>query len=251
MTRVVKLGGRVHSDARLIPALAQAWSRLNGALCVVHGGGDEISELQRALGREPKFVRGRRVTSAEDLELMRMTLSGVVNKRLVSELVSARVRAAGVSGEDGAILTAEPIDLDLLGFAGTPTAADVSLLRVLLAGGFLPVVSPVARGTRGGAINVNGDDVAAAIAVALDATELLLVADVEGVLVEGEVVSSLAAGDALALVRAGTAAGGMAAKVEAAVYALERGVSRVRIADLQGIADSTRGTSITHEWSAV
>lgn len=251
MTQVVKLGGRAQSDARLAPALAQAWSRSPGALCVVHGGGDDVSALQRALGREPAFVRGRRVTSAGDIELLRMTLSGVVNKRLVSELVSAHVRAVGVSGEDGAILTAEPIDLDTLGFAGAPTAVDASLLRVLLDGGFLPVVSPVARGTNGGAINVNGDDAAAAIAVALGATELLLIADVEGVLVEGEAISSLAAGDALALVRVGTAAGGMAAKLEAAVYALERGVPRVRIADLAALADSARGTLITHAWSAV
>lgn len=253
MTRVVKLGGRAQADGDLAATIARAW-RAPAILCLVHGGGDEVSALQRRLGRAPAFVGGRRVTTAADIELLRMTLSGAVNKRLVSELMSAGVRAVGLSGEDAAMLTADPIDLGVLGLAGAPAAVDPTLLRLLLDGGFLPVVSPVARatgGAHGGALNVNGDDAAAAIAVALGATELLLIADVPGVLVGGAAVPSLDADDALALVKDGTAGGGMAAKLESAVHALERGVPRVRIGDLAALEDSARGTIIMHEWSAV
>src|SRR5476651_275267 len=104
MTRVVKIGGRAQTNPRLINALREAWKSRPGELCVVHGGGDEVSAMQRALGREPVFIGGRRVTSEEDLDLLRMVLSGVVNKRLVNAMVTAGLPAVGISGEDGALI---------------------------------------------------------------------------------------------------------------------------------------------------
>jgi acetylglutamate kinase len=180
-------------------------------------------------------------------------LSGLVNKRLVNVLVAAGLPAVGISGEDGGLIGAEIIDAVSLGFAGRPVAVRVDLLRTLLSAGYLPMISPVAynmSGPAGGALNVNGDDAAAAIAAALEADELLLIADVEGVLdAGGEVVSSLSVEVARGLAASGVAAGGMAAKLEAAEAALAAGVARVRICDLAGLGDAERGTIITQSQS--
>lgn len=246
--RIVKIGGRAQADPRLVDVLRDAWDASRGRLCVVHGGGDEVSAMQRAIGREASFVGGRRVTSEGDIELLRMVLSGVVNKRLVNALVSAGVPAIGISGEDAALIRAEIIDDALLGFAGRPVGINTALLRTLLGQGYAPVISPVAysaSGSAGGALNVNGDDAAAAIAAALNAEELLFVADVAGVRDdEGEIIASLSREAAVELIANGTAVAGMAAKLESAQAALLAGVNRVRICDLEGLADAERGTFI-------
>jgi acetylglutamate kinase len=251
--RVVKIGGRAQADARLATYLRDAWKAEHGELCVIHGGGDEVSAMQRALGREAAFVGGRRVTSEADLELLRMVLSGVVNKRLVNSLVAAGLPAVGLSGEDGALICAELIDAESLGFAGKPVTVNADVLRTLIQAGYLPVISPVgynAVSPEGGALNVNGDDAAGAIAAALQADELLLVADVEGVRdADGRVFSSLSTEEARDLSASGIAAGGMTAKLESAEAALAAGVGRVRICDLVGLSSPTRGTFITQSQS--
>ncbi len=247
--RVVKLGGRVQQDEALPHAIAAAWHQAPGALCVVHGGGDEVSALQRRLGLEPRFVGGRRVTEEADIALLRMALSGLSNKQLVAALVGAGVPAVGLSGEDAGLIAARLSADPALGLVGTPSAVNVALLRHMLSGGYLPVLSPVARrqgvaGLGAEALNVNGDDAAAAIASALRADELLMVADVPGVLVAGVPCDVLTAEAARALIVSGEASGGMAAKLEAALAALARGVSRVRIGDVGAITSAERGTSI-------
>jgi len=214
-----------------------------------------MSAMQRALGKEASFVGGRRVTSRGDLELLRMVLSGAVNKRLVNSLVAAGVPAVGLSGEDDALIGAEVIDAVSLGFAGRPTAINVQLLRTLLSAGYMPVISPVgydATSGKGGTLNVNGDDAAAAIAAALEAEELLLIADVEGVRgAKGDFVPVLSLESARELIASGVAAGGMAAKLESAHAALLGGVDRVRICDLAGLVDNERGTFITQSQGVV
>jgi acetylglutamate kinase len=251
--RVVKIGGRAQADARLFDLLSSAWHDSSNSLCVVHGGGDEVSAMQHALGREATFVGGRRVTSKADIDLLRMVLSGVVNKRLVNGLLAIGVPAVGLSGEDGALIGAEIIDADLLGFAGRPTRVNLDLLRAVMGAGNLPIISPVAYdvGTpEGGALNVNGDDAAAALAAALGADELLLIADVEGVRDErGGLISILTPGSARQLVESKTAANGMVAKLEAAQAAVDGGVETVRICDLAGLADAGCGTFITQSQS--
>ncbi|MES2522831.1 MAG: acetylglutamate kinase [Gemmatimonadota bacterium] len=245
---VVKLGGRTQADPGLPAALAGLWASSGGALVIVHGGGDQISALQRMRGEEPVFVGGRRVTTAGALELVRMVLSGLANKQLVAALVAAGVPAVGISGEDAGLLEATPIDLGTFGFAGTPSRVDRRLTDSLLASGFLPVISPVARNadaTVGGALNVNGDDAAAAIAAALGARELFLLADVPGVLDSaGARIASLSPQESQALVASGTAAGGMAAKLEAGALALDGGVAQVRIGDLAALTVPEAGTHI-------
>jgi acetylglutamate kinase len=252
MMRVVKIGGRAQGDARLGPALAAA-ARGTGSsvssLCIVHGGGDEVSALQRRLGLEPQFSGGRRVTSEADLEIVRMVLSGTINKRLVAMLLSHGVRAAGISGEDAMLFRAHATDAQTMGRVGGTVNVNPEIVLQLIAGGFVPVISPLARdadetGTAGAGLNVNGDDAAAALAGALAADELVLVADVAGVLDNGTVIPRLDLDGADALIADGTAAGGMAAKLQAAATALHAGVGCVRIAGLDAIGNPDAGTRV-------
>jgi len=251
--RVLKIGGRAQGDPMLARVIRDAWNAAPGELCIVHGGGDEVSAMQRALGREAAFIGGRRVTSQGDLELLRMVLSGGVNKRLVSSLVAADVPAVGISGEDGALISAAFIDRAVLGYAGRPVSINKELLLSMLNSGYLPVISPVAFNGEagvGGALNVNGDDAAAAIAAALGASELMLIVDVEGVLDTGaRVVSALTLEQARDMIANGTAAAGMAAKLESAETALLNGVTAVRICALRGVTDAQYGTFLTQSQS--
>jgi len=252
--RVVKIGGRAQADPRLATVIGYSWSAMPGQLCIVHGGGDEMSAMQRALGREVAFVGGRRITSKGDIDLLRMVLTGVVNKRLVNSLVAAGLPAVGLSGEDAALIGAELIDESLLELAGRPVGVNAELLRTLMRARYLPVISPIgynASSAEGGALNVNGDDAAAAIAAALRVDELLFVADVDGVRdSQGEVVSSLSTEAAHELVANGIASDGMAAKLEAAETALVSGVARVRICGLAGFDNEEHGTFLTQSQSA-
>lgn len=243
---VIKVGGRSQDDASLIARLADRWRHAPGSFCLVHGGAIEIDRLQKRLGRTPTFLDGRRVTTDEDVEIVRMALSATANKRIVAALCEAGVPAVGISGEDASLLRATPATNPALGRVGTPAEVRVDVLRVLLAGGFLPVVAPLGTSVvaGGGTLNVNGDDAAAAIAAALGSGEMLFVTDVPGVLRGATTVASLAASDALAMIVSGDATGGMLVKIEGALAALERGVARVRIGDVASISDPARGTTL-------
>ncbi|MEP7384301.1 MAG: acetylglutamate kinase [Gemmatimonadota bacterium] len=243
-TRVIKIGGRAQGDPALAAAVAAAVAS-GDRICVVHGGGDEVSQLQRQLGAEPTFLNGRRITTTGDLLVVRMVLSGTVNKRLVQRFSAAGVAAVGISGEDGRLLTCRLFGDGALGAVGVPDDVDPAVLLALLAGGFVPVVSPLGRFEDGNGCNVNGDDAAAAIAASLGADELLLVADVPGVLdAAGARIPQLDGDGMAALVASGEAKGGMIAKLESARRALDGGVLCVRIGDLAAIGNPTSGTTI-------
>jgi acetylglutamate kinase len=247
MTRVIKVGGRPQTDPALAGLVASSCDATPGTTMIVHGGGDEISALQRAFGIIPSFVGGRRVTTDADIDIVRMALSGVSNKRLVAALTERGLNAIGLSGEDGSLIEARPIDIDRLGHVGTPFRINTEFLKALLAAGFVPVISPLSRavsGTASSALNVNGDDAAAAIAVDVGADELLLIVDVAGVLRDGVVVDELDADAAQRMLDDGSATAGMRAKLEAAVLAASAGVPRVRIGDIHAINDANRGTFI-------
>ena len=250
MTRILKIGGRAQADPGLARAVRAA--AMTDRVVLVHGGGDEVSALQRRLGLTPKFSGGRRVTTREDLELVRMVLSGTANKRLVAALVSENVRAVGISGEDNGLLRARATSRETLGEVGVPTHVDAHLIELLVAGGYVPVISPLARDEESGAtLNVNGDDAATAIAIAIGADELVLVADVPGVMTDGVVLPDLDVERAVALIENGTARDGMAAKLQAARRAVELGVARVRIGNIEAIRSATAGTVITLSPTAV
>ena len=246
--KVIKLGGRVQSDPALVTTVSDLWRAKPGDACIVHGGGDEISSLQKSLGREPKFVNGRRITTDEDIELVRMILSGSANKRLVSWLSSAGIPAVGISGEDGGLLIAEPIDIETFGRSGKPVSANARLITTLLSSGFLPVISPVGTSSTSetkDALNVNGDDAAAVIAGALGA-ELWLIADVPGVMDEKRIlIDVLDQSAADALVSDGTVNRGMHAKLEAGFMALTAGAASVRIAGLEALSGKGSGTMLS------
>ena len=242
----MKIGGRAQSDPTL-PGLLAKVAGNGDELVVVHGGGDEVTALQRRLGSEPTFIGGRRVTTEHDMEIVRMVLSGTVNKRIVRQLLDAGLPAIGISGEDGGILAATILENGALGAVGEPVAADVRPIEALLGAGFVPVISPLGRhADTGQGLNINGDDAAAAIAGALRADELLLLADVPGVLdASGAVVRTIAADDVDQLIASGVAKGGMTAKLQASRRALAAGVVSVRISDVNALLDPAVGTRLT------
>ena len=238
----------MQSDLRLAGAIGALWESAPGSLCIVHGGGDEVSALQRQLGREPVFIGGRRVTTLEDVDLVRMVLSGRANKRLVSMLSAAGVPAAGISGEDGGLLPAEVIDAENFGRAGRPLDPDTSIIDTLLKAGWLPVISPVGTEVASpskDALNINGDDAAAAIAGALGG-QLWMIADVAGVLDrEGTLVPELDPNETETLLSSGVVTSGMRAKLEAGFSALAAGASVVRIASLEAFENDRAGTFLS------
>jgi acetylglutamate kinase len=247
MMRVIKIGGRVQRDPELAGTLARLWTTAPASFCMVHGGGEVISSLQTQLGGAPRFVDGRRVTTDEDIDVLRMALSGIANKRLVASLSAEGVAAVGISGEDGSLLVARMMNAAVLGRVGEVAQVNDALLRTLLGAGFLPVISPVARdgdAVFGNALNVNADDAAAAIAASLEADELLLISDVRGVIIDGVAAWSLSGDEALHAIEAGIATEGMATKLRAALDALRRGVSRVRIGGLDALLDPALGTTL-------
>lgn len=242
--RVVKVGGSVLSDAGWLASLAEHVGQAEGRLVIVHGGGPEINALAERLGVAFTWVDGRRVTSPEVLDAAQMVLSGRINKRVVSALLDAGVNSVGISGVDGALVTARVRDGGALGRVGELVSVHPGVLQALLAVGATPVVSPISRGTDGGALNVNADEVATGIAVALGASELLYLTDVPAVR-DGEVdLSTLTAADAAALIAGGKATGGMAVKLEAARSALVGGVPCVRIGSLTILTDNEAGTAV-------
>jgi acetylglutamate kinase len=255
--RVIKLGGRAQNDSALPREIARAWKETSGNLCVVHGGGDEITALQVALGKTPQFVNGRRVTTDDDIQLLRMVLSGVINKRLVSAFAKAGVQAIGISGEDGKLISARRGSngdaLFSLGAVGAPTSVNANLLHDLMRSGYMPVVSPIASDASdaGCALNVNGDDAAAAVAGALKASELLFVADVSGVLKDEVVIEQISLETIPDLIARGIVRGGMTAKLDAAKSAIECGVARVRISDIAGIMNENGGTTVKNSAKGV
>lgn len=253
--RILKIGGRAQSDSALVGALAAAWKKEPGRMCVVHGGGDEISETQKRLGLEPKMHNGRRITTSDDLAVVRMVLSGLANKRLVSSLVSEGISAIGISGEDGGLLCAEPRNVALFGMVGNTPAVNPAVLLALLREDMLPVISPVSAcsdRSLSEALNVNGDDAAAAIAIAMAAKELLYISDVPGVHESsGAPIRDMDTDHARELIEQGVAVGGMSAKIEAALAAIGGGVAVVRIGAVEMLANPEAGTHIRSGTGAV
>ena len=235
---VVKYGGAAMLKASLKKSFCDDIKLLKSVglqPIVVHGGGPEISRtLEQLGGAKPEFIDGVRVTSASDLKVVEMVLTGQVNAELVTLLNQDGAHAMGVSGKDGALLRARKLHADHgrdLGQVGEITAVNKSVLEMLLGQGFVPVISPVGLGDDGQSYNINADAAAAQIAVAVGANKLIYLTDVAGILREGELVSELCAADLEAELAAGTIAGGMKAKTQSILEALRGGVSRVHVID--------------------
>lgn len=246
MIQVIKIGGAALNDARWLERFATAAAKpVEGmSRVLVHGGGPEITELSAQMGLMTEWHNGRRVTSSDALDVTSMVLTGRINKRIVRALRARGVDAFGLSGEDGAVVTGRLAENGALGRVGDVIAVRTSLLHSLLDTGLMPVLSPVSICEDGGALNINADEVATSVAADLEAEELLFLTDVAGVQVEGARIESLTAAGAQRLIADGTATGGMAVKLRAAVLALHAGVSRVRVGPLEMLWDVNAGTAL-------
>lgn len=234
---LVKIGGSLMEDLAALRALASALAELQQAgtpLVLVHGGGKDINKNLAWLGEAPRFVNGLRVTSPEAMKVVEMTLSGSVNKHLVSLLLSGGARAVGVSGVDGGLLRCRLLSEEL-GQVGAVEAVEPGLLFHLLQGGFLPVVSPVSLDEKGQACNVNADDAASGIAMAMQVDRLLFLSDVEGVLdADKRLLPRIAAGSIEDLIAASVVTGGMIPKLRSCEKALSAGIREVHICGFKG-----------------
>lgn len=232
---VVKFGGNAMGDddamadfARDVVLMKQVG--MNPVVC--HGGGPMINEILGKLGIESNFVRGKRVTTKETVEVVEMVLSGLVNKRIVQAINDAGGRAVGISGKDDDMMVCEADDPEL-GFVGRPIEMNVQIIRDLYSAGLIPVIAPVATGMADNeTFNVNGDTAAGAIAGALQADRLLLLTDVAGVKnATGDVLTQLYPAEVHAMIEDGQISGGMIPKTETALKAIEDGVRAVVILD--------------------
>lgn len=231
---VIKYGGAAQEHELMKITFAQDVVLLQslGMLpVIVHGGGPEVSRAMKALGHEATFVDGLRVTTREGLEITEMVLSGHVNKEIVALLQAEGGRAVGISGKDGPTLLARKMEHPKgdLGFVGEIQRVDAALVSLLLGQGFIPVVSPIGLGTDGTTYNINADSAASRIAGALKAEKMIFMTDVDGVLKDGKLVSSLTASEALDHIDRGVITGGMVPKIEAMLHCLNSGVGSATI----------------------
>jgi acetylglutamate kinase len=238
-TIVIKYGGAAMVEPELRAMVLQdvVLLRYVGMYPVlVHGGGPEISDMMRRLGKEPVFVRGLRVTDAETMDIVEMVLMGRINQDLVAAVNAAGGKGVGLSGKHGRMLKVvkQQGDVDL-GLVGTVEEVDPALISTLVAQGYIPVIAPIGCGEEGHTYNINADHAAGNIASALRATKLIVLSDVPGLLRdvrdETTLVSSLTAEQARQMLAAGHIESGMIPKIEACLDALAHGVPRCHLID--------------------
>ena len=252
---VVKLGGTTIADQAPVLSEVAALAR-RPPVILVHGGGKRLTEWLDRMGVVSQFRGGLRVTDAASLEVAAAVLRGVINSELVSGLRALGVDTVGLSGVDGGLLIAERIED--LGFVARVVGLKRDLLDALLVAGQVPVVAPLARDENGIVCNVNADDVAAGIAAGIGARQLVLMTDVDGVRdAAGQKLQTLTAAEAETLIDGGVIAGGMVAKVRAALGALAWEGTEAIIADAsvpgaltRALEDPTFGTRLSATRSA-
>jgi acetylglutamate kinase len=231
---VVKYGGSAMSDLELFAQDVVLMRLVGMNPVVVHGGGPQISELMRRLGKEPVFVDGLRVTDAETVDIVRMALLGKVNREVVGAINRHGSYAIGLSGEDAGLITVSQRD-PRLGFVGDVSAINTHVLERQLSEELIPVVASIGVDTDGQAYNVNADTVAGAIAEALGAEKLVYLTNVEGLYGdlhdEESLISSISASDLAGMLADGSLSEGMVPKIASCVSALRHGVGRAHLLD--------------------
>ena len=234
---VVKYGGNAMVNEQLkqqvMEDIVLLWL-IGVKVVLVHGGGPEISDLMKRLGKQPQFVDGLRVTDQETVDIVQMVLAGKVNKTLVNLLEMKGGRAIGLSGMDGRLIEAKMKD-ERLGFVGEVTKIHIGPVHDLLDKGYIPVVSTVGCDRQGNAYNINGDTAAAHIAGALNAERLIMMTDIAGILRDKDnpstLIPEITLSQAKELYASGVISGGMIPKVDCCVTALHAGVKNVVIMD--------------------
>ena len=236
---VVKLGGAaIDKESDLALAQDVLLLRSVGVRCVlVHGGGPQVDVMLRRVGKEPEFKDGLRVTDAETLEIVRMVLVGKINRDLVSTINSQagdEPVAVGVSGEDAGLLTVTPAD-SALGFVGNVTGVRAELVHRLLDDGLAPVISTVGANADGHPYNVNADEAARAIAVAMNAEKIVYLTAAPGLLEdvsdESSLIARLTSAELRERLSSGSVGMGMIPKLKACADAVEQGVNFAHIID--------------------
>ena len=236
LTVVIKFGGHAMGDPDLTQKFAHdvvLLKQFGLRPVIVHGGGPQIGSMLKRLDIKSEFVDGLRVSDMETVGVAEMVLSGAINKSIVQAINMAGGLAVGLSGRDANLITAKAKDKKL-GFTGEPIGTDVSVLDILAAAdpGFIPVVSPISGGDDGASYNVNADTAAGVLASALNASRLLLLTDIEGVMdKEKNLLTDLSVDDVDRLIEDGTAQGGMIPKLKTATDAVKAGVEAVVIMD--------------------
>ncbi|WP_407400293.1 acetylglutamate kinase [Anaerovibrio sp.] len=248
-TIVIKYGGNAMINEELKQKVMEDVSLLKYVgmrPVIVHGGGPDITQFLKKVGKQSAFVSGLRVTDEETVEIAEMVLDGKVNSDIVNMLNCRGVKAVGLSGKDAGLIKAskklatvydeagKQADVDI-GYVGQVAAIDTSILDTLLDNGYIPVIAPIGVGDDGESYNINADYVAAEIAGALKAEKLLLLTDTEGVYKDFEdkdtFISTLTVAEAKEYIKTGIISGGMIPKIEACLKSIESGTNKVHIID--------------------
>ena len=244
-TLVIKLGGHAMVDPVVLENAIRDAVLLHYVgirVVLVHGGGPEISEKMKALGKESVFVGGLRVTDQETLEIAQMVLVGKINSGIVSLIAKCGARGIGLSGSGGNLIIARKMDIQKvtvkgiekevdLGHVGEIECIDPAILNTLLEQNYIPVIAPIAIDRSGGSLNINADTAAGDIAVALKAFKLINMTDVDGVMDANRtrVYHKLTIDEANAMLKSGTIGEGMIPKVTSVIRAVENGVQYAHI----------------------
>jgi acetylglutamate kinase len=239
-TIVIKYGGNAMVDDNLKRSFALDMVLLKYVginPVIIHGGGPQIDELLKRIGKESEFVGGMRVTDGETMEIVEMVLVGKVNKEIVNSINLVGGKAVGISGKDGGLLVAERIyqrakgkEIDI-GQVGTVKAVNPAVIDLLDRDRFIPVIAPIGCDESGMTYNINADIAAGKVAGALNAEKLILLTDVEGVIIDDSLRSSIRSSEISDLIESDRITGGMIPKVQCCLSALEAGVTKAHIID--------------------
>ena len=259
MCVVVKYGGNAmvneHLKMQVMEDIVLLWL-IGIKVVLIHGGGPEISDTMKRLGKQAQFVDGLRVTDKETVDIVQMVLGGKVNKSLVNLLEVTGGKAMGISGIDGRLIEAEIKD-ERLGYVGEITNINIKPVTDLLDNGYIPVISTIACDKEGNIYNINGDTAAARIAGALKAERLIMMTDIAGVLKDKDdpdtLIPQITISEAEQLKQDGVIGGGMIPKIDCCIEALHRGVNNVVIMDgriphsilMELLTDEGAGTMVT------
>jgi acetylglutamate kinase len=246
-TIVIKYGGHAMVDAQLKHEFARdvvllKYIGLNPV--IVHGGGPQIGQVLKSMGKESRFVQGMRVTDQETMDVAEMVLGGKINKEIVANINLHDGKAVGLSGKDGRLIQARKLELTAInpdtltpeivdvGLVGEVENIDTRIITTLEDNGFIPVIAPIGAGLAGETYNINADLVAGKIAGALRAEKLILLTDVEGVKdKQGKLISTIDTQRVPDLINDGTITGGMIPKLNCCIDAIEEGVHTAHIID--------------------
>ena len=256
-TFVIKYGGAAMRDMHLQESFAKDVTILRKIginIIIVHGGGKDITDLASAMNIPTRFVDGQRYTDEKMIDVVLMVLAGKLNKEIVNFINTNGGNAIGLCGMDNGLLKAKKTTEKDLGLVGTVSFVNIGLLNLLLNNGMMPVVAPLGVGDDNKILNINADLAAGAIATALKAEKLVYLSDIEGVLVDKQLVSSLTLLEAESLIERGAIHSGMIPKVRSAFATLDAGVNKVHIIDgrikhsllLEIFTDEGVGTQMIH-----